>query len=502
MLSSKDGIKALCNAYFYDDKGQDLELTDYQAEIIKRLVLKKPKRNLLWATTRAGKSFALAIGAILVAMLRPGEKIKLVGPTQKHSKIIMNYVLDHVSDDDDIVTSLTAGRGKNRADKLREELSKERITFENNSEIEILSASVNSGGRQLLGKGGSIVIVDEAEQIPTEIVRTRILRMIGDRPKAQLFLISNPTFPDNRGFMWEVKQRQAEYREEAKGLDDPEKVAEVKSQITWDERVIGWEEAVEAGRMTEQFIEEERRNLTEGEFKILYDAKYPEEVEGGLIRADWFRRAERQEFDEYNMMNVQVFAGQDVAEAGRDKSVLTVTLKGQRFERVKKEDGTTEKQPVGEPVFKVRLVKDWDLADTEVLAERIMEHTDADEIELMNVDSIGVGRGVADKLKREGYNVNICKVSENAPTDPDRFSNKKAEYFWKLREVFKEGRIDVPEGSEIRGELLAMRYDHVKQYGSEKIKIIDPDKSPDFADSLMLSLVDRNDSDNFSIGVA
>lgn len=471
MLSTVEGVKELCRAYFLDDKGNDLELTTYQAEIIQTLVKKKPKRNLLWATTRAGKSFALAIGAILVAMLRSGEKIKIVGPTTSHSKIIMNYVLDHVSDDEDIVKSLTAKAGKDKAKKLREELSKRRITFENNSEIEILSASVSSSGRQLLGQGGSMVIVDEAEQIPDEIVRTRILRMIGDRPDAQMFLISNPTFPDKRGFMWQVKDRQEEIREEIQEADSDSKREELRQNLTWSERVISWEEAVEEGRMTQSFIDEERRNLTSAEFKILYDAEYPENVEGGLVRADWYKACRRKDFELSE--EADKFYGLDIAEEGDDLSVLV-------------ERNTEEIE--GRRVDEVSNIWSWNEGDTSTQVKKIKSLCDRDA--RINVDGIGVGKNVADTLKDDGWSVETVKVSRKPTEDEDRFRNQKAQFYWELRERLESGLVSLPNNSMLRSQVLSMQYEFAGR--KERIKIVDPDKSPDHADALMLSLIRKS----------
>lgn len=73
-------------------------------------------------------------------MLRPGEKIRLIGPTGDHAKIIMDYILNHLSDHETIVESLSATGGGSVKD-LSKELSKEKITFKNGSEISVLAAS-------------------------------------------------------------------------------------------------------------------------------------------------------------------------------------------------------------------------------------------------------------------------------------------------------------------------------------------------------------------------
>ena len=55
----RENPRDLVNYYFKNNEGEPLILTSYQAEIVKRIIQKYPKRNLLWATTRAGKSFGL-----------------------------------------------------------------------------------------------------------------------------------------------------------------------------------------------------------------------------------------------------------------------------------------------------------------------------------------------------------------------------------------------------------------------------------------------------------
>ena len=437
-LLTKEEIKEVINhpevlisVLFKDEEGKPLKLTDYQLDLVKSILLKRPKRVLLWAATRAGKSYAVAFGVMLAALISPGEKIRVIGPTAFHSRIIMDYILDHLADDDVIIDSLTEARGRT-AEKLREELSKSRITYKNSSEISILSASIKSKGMQLLGRGGSIVIVDECEQIPEEIVRTRIMRMVGEREEAQVILISNPT---DRGYMYSMR-------------DNPE----------WTNLIVGWEAAVKAKRISLKFIKEMRKSLTPSEFDIWYNAVYPDDVEGSLLRYSWIERAVANNF---NLKKGKILYGLDVAEAGEDLSVLTkIMVKG--------------------GIFKVLNVESWHKADTMATVGKVVERITDKKSKIM-VDSVGVGKGVYDRLKEKRYNVRPVKAGERPKREVNRFINDKARIYWNLRTLFEEDRIDIPDLKKLRDNLSKMKYDLTS---ASKIRIIDPTKSPDFADSL------------------
>ncbi|MFB6213272.1 MAG: DEAD/DEAH box helicase family protein [Candidatus Nanohaloarchaea archaeon] len=444
VLGTEKGVQHFCKTLFVDEEGNPLELTDYQAEIVLSLLKKHPKRQLIWAATRSGKSFALAIGAILSAVMRPGEKIRLIGPTKDHAKIIMDYILDHLSDHETIVESLSATGGRSVKD-LRKELSKEKITFENGSEISVLTASVDSGGRSLLGKGGSIVIVDEAERIPSELIRNKILRMVGERSNAQLLLVSNPTFPDERGFMYEKKD-----------VD------------RWYNRRIGWEDAVQEGRLERDFIEEQREEMSKAEFEIWYEARYPDEIDGGLLRADWVEDAIKRKFNPEQDASSSTVYGLDVAEGGEDMNVLT------KVERISTDDSVRHR---------VVWQESWREEDTMQTVSNVESLKEKDE--RIMIDAIGIGKGVGDALKERGHNVELLKVHKQPTREKERFLNRKTQYYWRIRELFENGRISIPDSDELEHQLLSMKHEYTSR---GKMRIVDPSKSPDHADSLCFAL--------------
>ncbi len=51
----------------------------------------------------------------------------------------------------------------------------------------------------------------------------------------------------------------------------------------------------------------------------------------------------------------------------------------------------------------------------------------------VNIDDIGIGRGVSDRMKEKGHAVNAVNVGESAVMSPENFANLKAELCWEAR---------------------------------------------------------------------
>ncbi len=107
--------------------------------------------------------------------------------------------------------------------------------------------------------------------------------------------------------------------------------------------------------------------------------------------------------------------------------------------------------------------------------------------EKLMVDVIGVGAGVHDRLKELGYPVVDVNVAEAPCRNSEDFKNKKAEMYWNLRGLFERQEIilpKIPNHAKLMAELSSMKY---KYDSSGKLQIVDPEKSPDFADALALA---------------
>ena len=123
MLATIPTTKQVVKLLFKNDKGEPLVFSTSQARIVKIIFFKYPKRMNCTAMTRAGKSLAVAIGVILVAMFRAGEKIRLIAPTEEHTKIVMGYVIQHILDNEIFTSMLMINARGMGAERLKRAMS-------------------------------------------------------------------------------------------------------------------------------------------------------------------------------------------------------------------------------------------------------------------------------------------------------------------------------------------------------------------------------------------
>jgi len=461
LMESKAGVKEVCNTIFKNDRGEPLEITDYQAVIIKRIFFKNPKNVVCTASTRAGKSLAMSIGIILLACFRI-EKIRLIAPTVDHTKIVMGYVIQHFLDHEICSSQLmidTKGMG---VERLKKELTKQKMTLKNGSDIMSITANIASEGRSLVGWGGTAIFVDEAEQITAEIMRTKVMRMLGDSPDASIFLIGNPV---THGYMWEKST-------------DP----------NWDFMKIDWKMCVAENRMTQEFIDERRDEMTSTEFAIWYAADWPEELEDQLFTQEDLDNIKApltsEEKELLTLEADETRLGCDIARFGVDYTVL---YKAERYDEVwfLTESKHFEKKNLMETTGNI--VK-WDMK----------ENFDA-----INVDDPGLGGGVTDRLKEIDQTTSRTnafiggeapwkmkrKLTKKEEEDNKLYLNKKAFYYKSFESMARKGLVrlaDEKNGYRLMNELKKMRYEFTS---NGKMKIIDPeDKSPDWADAANIAL--------------
>jgi len=108
------------------------------------------------------------------------------------------------------------------------------------------------------------------------------------------------------------------------------------------------------------------------------------------------------------------------------------------------------------------------------------------------IDSIGIGKGIADRLSEMGKNVNAISSAEKA-SDSERYSNLRAEMWWYAMEEIQNRRIPYPEDEELRKQLSSVRYKVVNSNGKIQLEPKDETKkrlnrSPDRADAFIYGL--------------
>ena len=113
------------------------------------------------------------------------------------------------------------------------------------------------------------------------------------------------------------------------------------------------------------------------------------------------------------------------------------------------------------------------------------------------IDTIGVSCGLVQDLENLNYTVIRVCGAERA-INSERFINKRAELYFKLRDWFKnEGHIQIPDNRILQEELLGIEYS-LDDRDKNKYRILPKkQKSPDIADALSYTfaydLPDKND---------
>ena len=438
--------KLISSSFFKNREGEPFELTDGQAEIFKAVYESSYKRVAVRAITQYGKS-DVASQAIILRMVDTRERVLIIAPSIKQTRIIMGYVIEHFFDHE-YLTKMIQYEGS--LERLRQERSKLRITTKNGSEIMVLTAdadTIKKEGKGLMGFGATIVLSDESSLIP-DIMYSKVLRMVGGT-KGKIVKLGNPF------------ERNHFYR----SFKSPR----------YHKIVIDYRQALKEGRITQDFLDEARDEMSDLDYLIFYECQFPEGgAEDALIPLDWLEIAKEQDLPEGEYEQ----AGLDVARFGRDKTVY-IRRKGGKVVDIRE----TEKMDTMQVVGWVRGFHPKDV--------------------MLAIDVVGIGSGVYDRLEELEYDVTPVNVGE-AANDNEKFFNKRAELYWKLRKLFRpdkngKSEISIPDDSELIKQLSELRFN----YSSErKIRIEAKDKmkerlgkSPDKADALMLAFADLTEEE-------
>lgn len=146
---------------------------------------------------------------------------------------------------------------------------------------------------------------------------------------------------------------------------------------------------------------------------------------------------------------------------------------------------------------KMEAIEQFSSPDTMAVANWAAGIFDKFMLDIMFVDSIGIGNGVYNRLRELGYRVRSVDVRRKA-RDEERFDNVRAELWWKAREIFEEGAISILDNQFLKEELWSPKF----EIKGRKIMIEDKramrkhlgsSRSPNHADALLLTFHD-NDS--------
>lgn len=186
--------------------------------------------------------------------------------------------------------------------------------------------------------------------------------------------------------------------------------------------------------ISQEYVDDMRKRLGEGSpiyiSKVL--GEFPEQSEDSLIRISTVRAAQERTVEPAAAPHI---LGVDVARYGSDKTIIA-----QRRGKHGRIISTTSQEGTMETAGRVR---------------RTLKDTGAT---LAAIDTVGVGAGVYDRLVELGAPVQEMQAGQGA-ADGEHFANKRAEWYWGLRQRFEDGDIDIDaDDDELASQLLSVKY--------------------------------------------
>lgn len=404
------------------------KLTAYQKAFL--YPKSKARFRIVLASTKCGKTFA-CIWYLFEQAHRPtvkeGDNFWWVSPTFSTSKIAFTRMKRKVI--------------KSKAYKINETLLT--ITCPNGAVISFRSADNEDG---LYGDDVKTVIFDEASRAKREswtAIRSTLTATKGD-----CILIAN-------------------YKGQGNWLTQLAEKAE--TDPAYEKFVITAYDAVDAGILDLEEIEQAKRDLTENEFKALYLA------EGGTEAGQLIDNESIAKLFTNKVEGGIKYITADIARLGKDKTVVVVW------------DG-------------LKVIEINELAKSTIpeSAELIRELQKKYNVNTNNIicDEIGIGSGVVDLLGCRGFVSNAAPLKVNG--QKQNFASLKDQCYYKLAEVINSNLIAI-EGINYKvKEMLIQELEQVKlpaEVDTNRIRLLSKDaikkqigRSPDYSDTIMMRM--------------
>jgi hypothetical protein len=234
--------------------------------------------------------------------------------------------------------------------------------------------------------------------------------------------------------------------------------------------------ALRRNLVSREWVQERARRwgTSSGMYAARVLAEFPDADEEGLIEGRWVEAAANRELPPAGVP----ILGVDVARSGSDETVIYENIGG-RIRLLHRALGADTMATTGHVA---RLLREAEDAQVDRELGRPIAH----------VDVIGIGAGVFDRLREQGFAVRPFGAAER-PQRPERFVNRRAEAYWALREELREGRLDIdPADEDLASQLVAIRW-RVNSQGRIQIESKDEMRargvsSPDRADAVAMAL--------------
>lgn len=313
-----------------------------------------------------------------------------------------------------------------------------------------------------------LVVIDEAAGIPVWLWEA--IEGLTTNEDARVLAVGNPDDPASefakvcaRGSGWNTIQISVFDTPNFTDEEVPEYLAQQLPSKTWvAERARRW------GKKSNLWFS-----------RVL--GQFPKSGTDTLISPEWIKAAEARDLSAKAKATGRL--GVDVARTGTDESTIYRNRGGM-----------------------VRLeFAEAGMGDTMLLADEVYNRIEPHKGKLPAViDVIGLGAGVYDRCAQQGLNVVPFNASERA-YNPIKFTNRRSEQWWEVRELFRTGAVDIdPEDEDLVNQLGSIKW---KVNPSGRVQVESKEdmakrgvSSPDRGDALMHSTVSTVGTADYDTG--
>jgi len=412
-------INEFCKFWFRDglNKFGVKEFHKYQKNFLLQCV--KNKRVCALWSRQSGKSLMISLYSLYMCLVNTSFRVLMVAPTQEQSAELYSKLRKIALGSELIKSEIISS-------------SQTEINFRNGSRVKALPCGPE--GVTIRGLTADIIIIEEAGYVKDSIVNEVIMPMIGSAQSyGQCIKIGTPKGKNH-------------FYESSYGKETKYSLIHIPYTIPLDE-----------GQYSKDFINEQKNNLTELEFKTEYEAEFIEDADAYFKQDLIDSCVEDYVLGAYHPKSIFTL-GVDFARMGEDESVFTVVEESMEKDiRVNFIDSTLHK-PMTDAIGRIKVL------DEKYTFQKIY------------LDETGMGAGPTDMLTEE-LGERVEGLTFTVKSKQDLYSN--------LKKLMEQGRIKIPNNRKLLYQLADLRYEVMS---SGDLKIHHSERGhDDFADSLALS---------------
>jgi hypothetical protein len=291
-------------------------------------------------------------------------------------------------------------------------------------------------------EGNLLFLIDEASGVDDKIFETAEGSL--STPGARIIMTANPTRTDGYFYRSQTTERKH-----------------------WTTLTFS---CIDSPLVTPDYVQslKDRYGENSSVYKVRVLGEFPDGSDNAVIPLSWMEEAMDREVSYPQSKKI---AGLDVARFGDDKTALIIRQGGH-----------------------VKYIDSWMKTDLMDSCGRVVNLYNEGHFDVICVDAIGIGAGVADRLKELSIPTVAVNVAETASYQ-DKFNRLRDELWWKVREFFeaKDCKLDseLLQCKDLLNELSIMTY---KFSSNGKLQVESKDDlkkrgvaSPNLADALCLT---------------